>query len=151
MLAILVAFFLCMLTGSSVSGTAMDDYVWREDPHYGWVDLGPEYELAGRSIDGKHSWKSHTLNLTSQKWLEDSDYSPDSEGKSIWYHMLVVIVPDTINWKSNGTLWITGHGMGFVPDSNLDEDVALAASLAMGVGCITGVLFQVNQIDIYIW
>ena len=127
----------------SVSGTAMDDYVWREDEHYGWVDLGPEYELAGRSIDGIHSWTSHTLNLTSQKWLEDEDYSPDSEAKSIWYHMLVVIVPNEIKYKNNGTLWITGHGMGFVPDSNLDEDVALAASLAMGIGCVTGVLFQV--------
>ena len=57
--------------------------------------------------------------------------------------MLVVIVPDTIKWKNNGTLWITGHGMGYRPTSNRDEDIALAASLAMGVGTVTGVLFQV--------
>jgi hypothetical protein len=110
--------------------------------------MGEEWILHGRNLDNSHTWTSYTLNLTSQKWLNDEDYSPTSEAKSIWWHMLVVIVPDTINWKNNGTLWITGHGMGYRPTSNLDEDVALAASLAMGVGCITGVLFQVPNEDI---
>lgn len=133
---------------SSVQGTALDDYVWKEDSHYSWVDMGPEWTLHGRSIDNSHSWTSYTLNLTSQKWLEDEDYSSSSEAKSVWWHMLVVIVPDTINWKNNGTMWITGHGMGYRPTSNKDEDIALAASLAMGVGTITGVLFQIPNEDI---
>lgn len=130
-----------------VAGTALDDYVWAKDEHYGWVNMGPEWELSGRSLNG-NTWKSYTLNLTSQKYLNDEDYSPNSEGKSIWWHMLVVIVPETINWKNNGTLWVTGHGMGYKPTSNKDEDIALAASLAMGVGTITGVLFQIPNEDI---
>lgn len=131
-----------------MAGTALDDYVWTPDENYGWVDMGPEWILSGRSIDGSHTWTSYTLNLTSQKWLDDADYSPSSEAKSIWWHMLVVIVPDTIRWQNNGTLWITGHGMGYRPTSNKDEDIALAASLAMGVGTITGVLFQIPNEDI---
>lgn len=110
--------------------------------------MGEDWILHGRNLDNSHSWTSYTLNLTSQKWLNDEDYSPTSEAKSIWWHMLVVIVPDEIRWKNNGTLWITGHGMGYRPTSNKDEDIALAASLAMGVGCITGVLFQVPNEDI---
>jgi len=130
------------------SGSALDDYVNRPDEHYGWVDMGPEWILSGRSLDGSHSWTSYTLNMTSLKWLNDEDFSPNSEVKSIWYHMLVVIVPSEIHWKNNATLWITGHGMGYKPTSNKDEDIALAASLAMGVGCITGVLFQIPNEDI---
>ena len=110
--------------------------------------MGEEYMLNGRSIDGKHTWQSYTLNLTSQKYLNDEDYSETSEAKSIWWHMLVVIIPNEIKFTRNATMWITGHGMGYVPSSNLDEDIALAASLAMGVGTITGVLFQVPNEDI---
>lgn len=137
-----------LLMMACAGGTALDDYVWTPDEHYGWVDMGAEYILNGRSIDGKHTWQSYTLNLTSQKYLNDEDYSETSEAKSIWWHMLVVIIPDEIKFTRNATMWITGHGMGYRPTDNLDEDIALAASLAMGVGTITGVLFQVPNEDI---
>jgi PhoPQ-activated pathogenicity-related protein len=110
--------------------------------------MGEDWILHGKSIDGIHSWTSYTLNVTSQKWLDDADYSPNSEGKSIWWHMMVVIVPNDIKWSNNATLWITGHGMGYRPTSNKDEDIALAASLAMGTGTVTGVLFQIPNEDI---
>jgi len=125
----------------------MDDYVWRDDGHYSWVDMGPEWILHGRALNNQ-TWTSYTLNLTSQKWLEDDDYSPNSEAKSIWWHMLVVIVPDNIQWHNNATMWITGHGMGYRPTDPKDEDIALAASLAMGTGTVTGVLFQIPNEDI---
>ena len=138
------------LLATGVSGRAMDDYVWAKDENYGWVDMGEDWVLHGHAwlYERDHTWTGYVLNMTSQKWLNDEDYSPNSEGKSIWWHMMVVIVPDEINWKNNGTLWITGHGMGYKPTSELDEDIALAAALAMGTGCVTGVLFQIPNEDI---
>jgi hypothetical protein len=35
--------------------------------------------------------------MTSQAWLTDADFSADSQAKSIWWHYLVVIVPDEVN------------------------------------------------------
>jgi PhoPQ-activated pathogenicity-related protein len=149
MISVLLATAAALLT-TGVSARAMDDYVWAKDEHYGWVDMGEEWVLRGHAwlYEREHTWTGYVLNMTSQKWLNDEDYSPNSEGKSIWWHMMVVIVPNEIKWKNNGTLWITGHGMGYKPTSELDEDIALAASLAMGVGCVTGVLFQIPNEDI---
>jgi len=137
-----------LASAGSAPGSALEEYVWRDDPHYGWVDMGEDWVLHGKSIDGIHSWTGHVLNVTSQKWLNDEDYSPSSEGKSIWWHMMVVIVPNEIKFYNNATVWITGHGMGYRPTDPMDEDIALAASLAMGIGTVTGVLFQIPNEDI---
>jgi hypothetical protein len=32
---------------------------------------------------------AYTLNMTSQRWLTDADFSPNSDAKSIWWHYLV--------------------------------------------------------------
>jgi PhoPQ-activated pathogenicity-related protein len=84
------------------------------------------------------------LNLTSQRYLTDADYSESSQAKSIWWHYLVVIVPDELKFKQNASLWITGGSQGNgVPDAH-SEDIALSAALALTTGTITGVLFQVS-------
>jgi PhoPQ-activated pathogenicity-related protein len=86
---------------------------------------------------------AYALNLTSQAWLTDADFSPDSEAKRVWWHYLIVIVPDEIKFKQNATLWITGTGMGHgIPDPH-EEDVALSAALAVTTGVVTGVLYQI--------
>lgn len=81
--------------------------------------------------------------MTSQRWLTDADFSSNSESHSIWWHYVVVIVPDEIKFKQNASLWITGGGMGqSLPDPH-SEDIALSAALAVTTGTITGVLFQI--------
>ena len=82
--------------------------------------------------------------MTSQRWLTDAEFSPDSQSGSIWWHYLVVIVPDNLKYTRNGTIWITGCGMDHIPNQH-DEDVVLAAALATNTGAVTGVLFQVNS------
>lgn len=82
--------------------------------------------------------------MTSQKWLTDADFTPDSEAKSIWWHILIIIVPDQIRFKNNASLYITGNGMG-VPQYNGSDDAILATVLACSIGSITGVLFQVSH------
>jgi PhoPQ-activated pathogenicity-related protein len=81
--------------------------------------------------------------MTSQRWLTDADFAPNSDAKSIWWHYLVVIVPDTINYQANGTLWITGGGMTSGYPSVHDEDIQVSAALATSVGIVTGALFQI--------
>jgi hypothetical protein len=82
--------------------------------------------------------------MTSQRWLTDSEFSATSESGSIWWHYLVVIVPENVKYTRNGTLWITGYGMGTIPDEH-NEDVIYTAALATNVGIITGILFQVRR------
>lgn len=56
--------------------------------------------------------------------------------------MLVVIIPSEVKYTTNATMYITGGNMGGPPDEK-SEDIVLAASLAMGIGTVTGALFQI--------
>jgi PhoPQ-activated pathogenicity-related protein len=83
--------------------------------------------------------------MTSQRWLTDAEFAPDSESSSIWWHWLVIIVPEDIRFKSNATLYITGdrNKQGNLPDYD-GEDIILSAGIAVSTGTIVGVLFQVS-------
>ena len=81
--------------------------------------------------------------MTSQRWLTDADFSPSSEGGSIWYHWVTVIIPDNLQYTRNASMWITGGSMGMSKPSVPSEDVTLAAALATQTGTVTTVLFQV--------
>jgi len=136
-------FALSLLTALAVAAaTPLDDYVWRVDENYGWVDMGPEYVLKGK-LSGNRGWTGYLLNMTSQRWLTDADFSPSSQAKSIWWHHLVVIVPDNLQFTRNASLWITGGGQGNGPPSATSEDILVSAALACSVGSITGVLYQI--------
>jgi PhoPQ-activated pathogenicity-related protein len=127
---------------AAAAAAPIDDYVWKADENYGWVDMGEEHVLHGCNLDESNCWTGYTLNMTSQRWLTDDDFASDSAAKSIWWHILVVIVPDEVKWNRNGSLWITGGSMGSMPTAT-DLDIVLTASLAMGTGVITGALFQI--------
>jgi len=128
---------------SQVSSTALDDYVWAPDSHYSYYDMGADHIISGTNVFKNRSWTGYTLNMTSQKWLNDEDFSPSSESHSIWWHVLVVIVPDKVDWTRNGSMWVTGWGMTSGLPQAKDEDIALAASLAMNSNIIIGCLFQI--------
>jgi len=49
------------------SQTNLDDYVNKLDENYGWVYMGEETNLHGRSIKGDHTWTGYILNVTSQR------------------------------------------------------------------------------------
>ena len=134
----LVIFVLIATLALSVS-TPLDDYVWSEDSQFSWVDTGTTFE--GHSVDKSNHWTGYVLNMTSQQWLTPADVTG-----SIWWHYLVVIVPDNVNYKRNATLYITGgDNGGGLPDPG-GEDIVLASALAMGTGTITTALFQIpNQ------
>ena len=127
--------------------TALDEYVWAPDSHYGWTEL-TEHQLEGKGfLHVEKKWTGYTLNVTSQQWLTPDAFSNTSDSGSIWYHILVVIVPEKVEFKNNASMYITGWGQPNPDGSNLpnakDEDIRVAASLAVSTGIITGCLFQI--------
>ena len=85
---------LCLLCHqlAAVSATALDDYVWKADENYKYEYMGEEYDLHGHDLTKKKSWTGYCLNMTSQRWLTDADFSPDSKAK-VQYSILVQISP----------------------------------------------------------
>jgi PhoPQ-activated pathogenicity-related protein len=134
MYAFLALVVLCLL--SRATATPLDDYVWKPDDNYKWENLGETIE--GRSVDGLHRWTGYMLNVTSQQWL-----TPEDVDLSVWWHVLVVIVPENVDFSRNATMWVTGGSNSPGLPSATDEDILLSAALAMGTGTITGALFQI--------
>lgn len=84
------------------------------------------------------------VNMTSQRWLTDADFTDDSQAKSVWWHILIVIVPDELKFRQNATLYITGRGMTVIKFNDSD-DITGATYLACASKSIVGVLFQVQS------
>ncbi len=102
----LVLVVLCLYKASAMP---IDDYVWRKDDVYGWTELTEYYQGKPEYFGGEgYGFSGYLLNVTSQRWLTDADFSEDSEMKSLWWHYLVVIVPHKLEYTKNGTMWITG-------------------------------------------
>jgi PhoPQ-activated pathogenicity-related protein len=141
MQGVLVAILAFIALMGSLIATPLDDYVWRKDEAYGWVDMGSDYTYKGKV--GDRGFTYYTLNMTSQRWLTDADFTADSPAKSLWWHYLVVIVPDKITHKSNATLWITGGSQTSGLPQPKDEDILVSAALATTACTVTGVLFQI--------
>mmetsp|Transcript_34025 Transcript_34025/g.43883 ORF Transcript_34025/g.43883 Transcript_34025/m.43883 type:complete len:532 (-) Transcript_34025:234-1829(-) len=123
---------------ASVSATPLDDYVWEPDDNYKWVDTGET--IHGRNEDGSVHYTGYLLNMTSQQWL-----TPEDVSRSIWWHMLVVIVPTNLDptFNLNSTMWVTGWSNEGGWPSATDEDIVTTAALSMGTGTISAALFQI--------
>ena len=112
------------------------EYVHKPDDTY-------KYEDTGKRIMAK-DYTGYIVNMTSQTWLTSQD-----SDRSIWWHILVVIVPKKIQHTDFGFLWITGgnnkHGGGGGYDEK-NEDIIVGAYQAVHNGIVAGILFQVpNQ------
>lgn len=141
LVALLLGVIATLTQAGQVYHAPIDDYVWKPDAAYGWVDMGEEYIL--RSSVGKRGYTAHVLNMTSQRWLADADFTADSDSHSLWWHYLVVIVPDEVKYVHNATMWITGGSVRQGPPSTTDEDILLTAALACSAMTVAGALFQI--------
>jgi len=127
--------------------TDLDEYVWAVDNNYSWTEL-EDHEIHGKGLlYFNKGWTGYTLNVTSQQWLTPETFANTSSSGSIWYHILVVIVPDEVKYKNNASIYITGTGQPNPDGSNLptanDGDIRTTAALAVSTGIITGCLFQI--------
>ncbi len=94
----LVAVFLSvLLTHSGAFATALDDYVARPEPSYGWrQDASLSYSSVGIDVT------AYRLELTSQEWR-----SPSEVDRTLWKHWVMVFVP-TPGYKDTALLEISG-------------------------------------------
>ena len=81
--------------------------------------------------EGRGGWTAYYLNMTSQTWLTAEQVS-----RPEWWHVMVVVVPNTIRVKDTAILWITdgSNKDDFLPDLDIngqfDYNLLVAADLA---------------------
>ena len=63
---------------------------------------------------GRGGWTGYYLNFTSQQWL-----TPELVSRSLWWHTLVVIVPDNLTTADTTIMWMTGNLEPLTPQSIL--------------------------------
>jgi PhoPQ-activated pathogenicity-related protein len=121
--------------------------VHADDGAFAWRDTGKI--LHSDSVLAENAWTGYLLNVTSQKWLTPADFSGPIG--HIWTHQVLVIVPNRTRYADAAAMWITGNGNDGAPDelpSATDEDVLVCASLAVTVGTVCTVLFQIPNAPI---
>lgn len=114
------------------------DYVNTPDPAFEWHDTN--YTWSNDLYSG------YTLNLTSQTWLTPEDF--DGPNGYVWSHQLVCIVPKLLLHRRIAGIYATGGGNPAHPPKPLDEDVLVAAVLAVESNSIVCSLFQIPNQDI---
>jgi PhoPQ-activated pathogenicity-related protein len=112
------------------SATPLDDYVNTPDPTYEYRDLGDPWKGDG--------YTSYFINLTSQMWLSRREVS-----RSIWWHYLVINIPDQVDFKDTGFLYITGGSNHAGRPDITSSDCLLTTLMAVGTNSVTATLFQV--------
>lgn len=113
--------------------TPLDEYVALPDPSYTYYDTGNTIKGPG--------FTGYILNMTSQTWLTYNDVS-----RSVWWHYLVVIVPDKVQFTDTATIWVTGGSNTDGYPNIQSEDIQVSAALALTDHIITAALFQIpNQ------
>lgn len=111
-LGVLLAALLLAGTPALAQTTALDRYIAKPDPAYGWKKV--------KEIPGQ-GWKAHVLELTSQSWRTAKDVD-----RPVWTHWLTIIEPSKVS-SATGLLFIGGGNNGdAAPTKPSDRGVRLA-------------------------
>ncbi|KAK2192161.1 hypothetical protein NP493_37g05030, partial [Ridgeia piscesae] len=112
----------------------LEEYVNRPDPTYTYYELN-------RTVDQYHA--TYYLNMTSQKWMDD-----EFSDSSIWWHDVIVSVPNTIIVSDVALLFIGGGSNTRDSISSPEHDTVSAAlrRLSVRMGVVVGFIKQIpNQ------
>jgi len=104
---------------TAVGITALDRYVSREDPVYGWEHYATDQDL-GVDI--------HYLTMVSQRWRTEEECD-----RPVWEHELNIILPSAAVLEPNATAVIVVNGGGNedpFPDSDYDDALSAYAAIA---------------------
>nr|XP_039256777.1 autocrine proliferation repressor protein A-like isoform X1 [Styela clava] len=121
---------------STSCGTPLDDYVSKDDGYY-------KYEVIDKWTNKAPGVTSYLLNMTSQRWLTDDDVT-----RSIWWHDLIVNIPDTFDARMKDSAYMLiegGSNSGGLP-STTDDFFTEMQMIASTTKSVTALLRQVpNQ------
>merc|ERR1712130_1066230 len=123
----------------------LKEYVDLEDGAYSWTDTGHRLRVEP-AASGRGGWTGYFLNFTSQQWLNSQLVS-----RSLWWHTLVVIVPDNLTTTDTTIVWMTDgeNKDDFEPDLS-DYNMLVAGEIAAANGLVAAALFQIpNQPIVY--
>jgi PhoPQ-activated pathogenicity-related protein len=108
--------------------TALDDYVYKEDPAYGWklVDT-----LKGGGAT------TYVLEMTSQSWRTQSEVD-----RPVWKHWLTIVIPEKAQGRTGMLVISGGDNKGNAPK----DAGRIAPSLAKGTNSVVAELKMIpNQ------
>jgi len=124
----------------------LDDYVNKPDPNYSWHDTGVV-------VNTPLGWTGYVLNMTSQAWLTPAQWRFEHSDTGLWWHYMLVIVPDKLDPKhtDTGFLWITGgdNDPNSLPTNPYEEDPLVTASVCVANGVVGAALFQIPNQPLY--
>ena len=123
---------------SKLDHSIIDEFMEREEPDYGW------FEIPNSARKSLHGNQIHFLNVTSQRWLNDSMVQGPG-GDSVWTHHVAIVVPKSLKYTNVSSAWVTG-GCNEDPEdieSNTNLDIIMADELAHTAEMISIVVFQV--------
>jgi PhoPQ-activated pathogenicity-related protein len=108
--------------------TPLDDYVNKPDDHFSYYLYNTSKGVG---------FTAYTINMTSQKWLTENDVD-----RPVWWHWVVIMVPDELVHTEKSFVYITGNGNGGAPDLK-SEDNLLASELAVTTKSVATALFEI--------
>ena len=117
---ILTTLLSCYL--SSPLTDPLDEYINRPEPEFKW-------HYTGTSFMTLTGGRAYVLNVTSIRWLDDSEYKV-SGGSSLWTHEIVVIIPRHHVFKNVASFYLASADARCNTDAPITD--ALNFDLEMG-------------------
>lgn len=129
--AMLLAAAVLYVRGVCAETTALDDYVAKPDPSYGYT-----------YSETRHGWgySVHVVDMTSQQWR-----SPSEVDRTLWTHELLIAVPWVFHSGNEHTAILIVNGGSNPPKGGTGND-ELMGILADTMGTVVAMIDQVpNQ------
>jgi len=93
------------------------EYVNEPEPHYKWEYTGRNF----KTLSGGHAY---VLNVTSLKWLNETNYKViggNSNDSTVWTHETVIVVPKDLLYTNVSTFYFASLQNGCNKDKPIDK------------------------------
>ena len=87
-----------------VASDPFDNYINKPEPEFNWY-------YTGRTFQTLTGGTAYVLNVTSIRWLDDSQYKVVG-GSSLWTHEVVVVVPKEVVYTNIASMYLASAHAG---------------------------------------
>ena len=139
LISIIIPILVLLTTLPSTSALDLQEpfmtYMEKEEPDYKW-------HYTGKNFLTLFGGRAYVLNVTSLRWLNESDYTIPN-GSPTWTHEVVVIVPSQLEFTNVSTLYFASLMAGCNNDNpinwiNFDIEMAdLFAYQSKSIGVVS--------------